>query len=179
MLKHSSKIFVAIVSALIGYADIVYAGNPNKCEAVPSISPLTGISGAHLSDADLKGKVVVMQFFASWCVGCEKTMSDVSMLLQGRKDLVFVPVSVDEDVKSARSFFAGKSATLKSLEAKAFVDMSTKFASQMDINAIPSIVVSDKNGKIIERSSGHPDAAQLDAFKRAVDKAGAVAEKTH
>lgn len=179
MLKHSNVIIAAIVGVLFGYSDIVYAGNSNKCEAVPSVSPLTGIAGAQLSDADLKGKVVVMQFFASWCVGCEKTMNEVSMLLQGRKDLVFVPVSVDEDVKSARSFFAGKSETLKSLEAKAFVDMSTKFASQMEINAIPSIVVSDKNGKIIERSSGHPDASQLDAFKRAVDKAGATTEKAH
>jgi len=161
--------------ASVALAGLIFAGvssiaRAEPAQKLPSPALLQGLLGGKISAEDLKNKIVVYQFFASWCVGCEKTMHDMMELTKDRKEVLYVPVSVDEDVKSARSFFSNKSESIKSLESKSFVDPTTDFAARMNIKAVPSIVVTGSDGSVLTHTSGHPTQESIKEFKAAMDK---------
>ena len=171
MTKMSQVIAAFALVALI-FSGVSSIANATPKEVVPSPVNLKGLMGATLTPSDLKNKIVVFQFFASWCVGCDKTMQEMVELTKGRKDVIYVPVSVDEDVKSARSFFTDKSDSVKALETSAFVDTSTEFAARLNVKAVPSVIVADGQGSVVSRSTGHPSKDRLVEFKTALDNAG-------
>jgi|GEM_PF-4052263 len=149
-----------------GFANVAKA---DPAEKLPSPAVLQGLLGGKLSAADLKDKVVVLQFFASWCVGCEKTMHDMVGLTGDHKNVIFVPVSVDEDVKSARTFFTNKSDLVKSLESKSYVDPTTDFAARLNIKAVPSVIIIGNDGAVSARSTGHPSKERLIELQAAMN----------
>src|SRR5262249_58494104 len=59
---------------------------------------LSTLSGASLSGADLRGKVVLLNFWATWCVPCRKEMPSIEALYQRYKDrgLEVVAISLDK-----------------------------------------------------------------------------------
>lgn len=135
-------------------------------KALPKSFKLIGLKQESISASDLKNKVIVMQFWASWCKSCSTTMKTLDRATQGKNDVKFVTVSVDEDLKSAKGYFKNLPQNLKHLESKAYFDSDAKLASNLEVDALPTFMVINSSGQIMETFTGHPDKKDLSKLKK-------------
>ncbi|SMF44844.1 TlpA family protein disulfide reductase [Pseudobacteriovorax antillogorgiicola] len=131
-----------------------------------ALNQLRGLDGQTWQSS--KQDVVVLHFLASWCQGCGPTLKLLDSTVSGQQARI-VPVSVDEEIQQARDYFSGKK-LLTQYYSKAFWDKDALLAKQLKIEAIPSVVVIDSNGKEAMRLEGHPTAAQLGKLKGIIEK---------
>jgi len=114
---------------------------------------LKSVEGKTIQLKDFRGKVVLLNFWASWCVPCEKEMPDFEKLYQEfKKDgFVILAVSIDRDgVKSAKPFIKKHQLTFPVV-----VDYPNFEAYQMyGIRAIPISYLIDKQGKVVGGIAG-------------------------
>ncbi len=118
-----------------------------------AIEPVT--SGASSVDlASLKGKVVVLHFWASWCPPCRTEFPEFARYAGAHQEdpgIAILPVSVDND----------KAPVLTFLQAipqhfPVYIDQSG-LADQMGVTAIPTTVVLDREGKVAWTAQGATD----------------------
>ncbi len=103
----------------------------------------------------LKGKVVLLDFWASWCEPCRQSfpwMSELQHRYAG-SDLVVVAVNLDQDRKLADQFLAATPAGFR-----VEYDPQGTLATQFDVTAMPTSVVIDRNGQVRERHKGFREA---------------------
>lgn len=74
----------------------------------PSVlPPIARTDGLPLSVGALRGKIVLVNFWASWCGPCRKELPSLDRLAAAHPDLVVVAASVDADRRDGGSAFAG------------------------------------------------------------------------
>ncbi|MEH6458013.1 MAG: TlpA disulfide reductase family protein [Cocleimonas sp.] len=98
-----------------------------------------------------QGKVVMLDFWASWCVPCRKSFPWLNKMQSTKSSngLVIIGINVDEDTADAERFLNKYVATFK-LE----YDPEGKYASYYDIPGMPTSLIFDRNGKLIHQHSG-------------------------
>jgi thiol-disulfide isomerase/thioredoxin len=102
---------------------------------------------------DFKGKVVLIDFWATWCGPCRMVRPQVVQLYAKYKDRGLVVLSVTgEDRKTVEGFEKTQSAKLP-----VYLDGESNFARSFQVTAIPTLVVIDKNGKEVHRQEGAAD----------------------
>lgn len=70
---------------------------------------LPTLDGGQVRLSDFKGKTVVLNFWASWCAPCRDEMPSLARLalaLEGRKDVVLLTISVDEEPQAIKDTLA-------------------------------------------------------------------------
>jgi peroxiredoxin len=94
------------------------------------------------------GKVVVLNFWATWCPPCRKEMPDLETLYQQFKDqgLLILAIS-DEDAGKVKPFIAQQKVTYPIL-----LDPDRKVNDLFQIEGIPKTFVYDRNGKLVAQS---------------------------
>jgi len=160
-IKNVLALFLMAVCSSLAFAE--------PAKQIPAGVKLQSLDGKELDPRSLKDKVVVLQFWASWCVGCDKVMSELQERLKDRKDVVFMPVSVDEDVNAAKAWFAHKP-QVKSLEKCSMIDSTTQFATQLGVTGVPSVAVVTAEGKLVDMAVGHPGKDRWDSLEKSIDK---------
>ncbi len=106
--------------------------------------------GKTISFSSLKGKVVFINFWATWCPPCIAEMPDINSLYTSVKNenIVFVMLSRDEDFGKA----------LKFVEKKEFefpiYQLESTLPQELVSNVIPTTFVLSKDGKIASKKSG-------------------------
>jgi thiol:disulfide interchange protein DsbD len=121
--------------------------------------PFKTLDGAALSTADWKGKVVVLNYWATWCIPCRQEIPEFNKMQTelGSKGVEVVGISMDEDgAEAVRPF-------LKQLPMKYTVGLGSG-----DIGQLPITLVLDRNGNTVERFSGFTSP---DKIRAAVAKA--------
>jgi thiol-disulfide isomerase/thioredoxin len=111
---------------------------------------VTGLDGKKYDLAELKGKVVVLNFWFIGCAPCRVEMPALNKLVQeyaSNKDVVFIGFANDPD-KDLREFLK-KNQFLYSIVAN-----GSAIASKYGVNAFPGHVVIGKDGKISSQSIG-------------------------
>ncbi len=94
-----------------------------------------------------KGKVTVIEFWASWCSDCVKAMPDLKRMQAAHPDVNFVFISFD---KSLEKWIAGiERHELKGTQYWSPEGMKGAFGQALDIDWIPRYIILDKEGKII------------------------------
>ena len=95
-----------------------------------------------------RGKVVVLNFWATWCPPCRKEMPDLETLYQQFKEqgLVILAIS-DEDAGKVKPFIAQQKVTYPIL-----LDPGRKVNELFQIEGIPKTFVYDRNGKLVAQS---------------------------
>ena len=110
----------------------------------PSIQMKT-LDGKTVRLADLKGRIVLIDFWASWCAPCTATFPALNALGQELKDqgVDVLAVSQDEKRKELDAFLAGHPPTLD-----VFTDPRGTASAAFGVTAIPSMFVVDRAGTI-------------------------------
>jgi len=147
------------------YRFVTQANSPHRLlgKTAPSFAAQS-IDGKLLKIEDLKGKVVVLDFCASWCSPCLELMpivSQVSTSLAG-KGVVAYAVNVGEDRDTASNFFKKIGLTLPLL-----VDADGSIAESFGAIAIPQTVLIDRDGRI---QAIHVGVDRPEAFREKLRK---------
>jgi len=111
---------------------------------------LTDLHGKNWTLKDLRGKVVLLNFWATWCPPCRKEMPDLEALyLKFKdKDQGFVVLAIsDEDAAKVSPFLAERDITYPVL-----LDPGRKVNEQFQIEGIPKSFVYDRSGKLVAQS---------------------------
>jgi thiol:disulfide interchange protein DsbD len=122
--------------------------------------PFNQLNGATFDAASLQGKVVVMDFWATYCVPCLKEIPTFNQLHQQLADrgVVVLGVSMDEDggAPLIQSFLKAHPMNYPVVLA------SEKATDLFHINKLPTTLVYDRNGKQLQRFEGYtpPDALE-------------------
>jgi peroxiredoxin len=109
---------------------------------------LTDLSGKTWTLNDLRGKVVLVNFWATWCPPCRKEMPDLETLSQrfGTQGLVILGIS-DEDSATVQPFVTQHAVTYPIL-----LDPGRKVNDLFQIEGIPKTFIYGREGKIVAQS---------------------------
>lgn len=154
------SLFVLIVIASLTACDpgkAVLSGK--KLSAVekkpaPDIT-VSSLNGEKLKLSELKGKVVLLNFWATWCPPCREeipSMMKLNAAMTGKK-YQMVAVSLDEGGKAAIEDFFRTSGYL----LPTYTDPDGKAAAAYGVTGFPESFVIDKNGIIVKKIIGPLD----------------------
>lgn len=109
---------------------------------------LTDLQGQTWTLRDLAGKVVLVNFWATWCPPCRKEMPDLEALYERFQSQGFVILGIsDEDSSKVKPFVAKRKITYPVL-----LDPGRKVNQLFQINGIPKSFVYDRAGKLVAES---------------------------
>lgn len=105
-------------------------------------------SGAPVSLATYRGKVVMIDFWASWCGPCISALPTVKSIWQKYRDqdFVLISVSLDYNLESWRRFIRENNLDWVHISDGRY--WNNAVAVQYDVNAIPAVFLIDRKGKI-------------------------------
>lgn len=109
---------------------------------------LTDLEGKSWTLKNLQGKVVLVNFWATWCPPCRKEMPDLDALYkQFRKQGLVILAISDEDAAKVKPFIAEKGISYTVL-----LDPSRKVNTLFNVMGIPKMFVYDRSGKLVAES---------------------------
>jgi len=123
---------------------------------------LEDLKGSAVSLRDFEGKVIFLNFWATWCPPCRIEMPDMEKLWQKFKDEDFVILAVDlrERKDKVSSFVKENGYTFPVL-----LDSGGEVANTYGITAIPTTYLLDPRGRIVGKALGARHWVSDDAFK--------------
>ncbi len=128
--------------------------DPNLGVTNPLNFTLNGVGGEKLALSSLLGKIVVMDFWATWCGPCRvqhPLYEKVKQRFANNQDVVFLAINADEDRDLVKPF-------LEERGWKNAVYYEGGLARSLQISAMPTTVVFGKDGTVTSRMNGfNPD----------------------
>ncbi len=134
---------------------------PKRGEKAPEVTFET-LDGKKINLADLKGKIVMLYFWADWCPACKKEFPETQQYYKKLKsdDFELIAVNVGQDKSVSEKFAADFGA-----EFIMATDKEKKAASVFGIeDKLPVNFFIDKKGEIIRRINGWTDGKQVDVI---------------
>ena len=121
--------------------------------AIPAVAPsmaapdftLRTMSGPNMRLAEQRGRVVMVNFWATWCGPCRQEMPQLDRLYQKYKasGFVLMGVNVDDDARKAADV-AGK----LGVSFPVLLDTDKAVSKLYDLSTMPSTVIIDRDGKV-------------------------------
>lgn len=126
----------------------------NPKEAGRQLAPdfeVKTLTGNDVSLNDLAGKVVVMDFWATWCPPCRESVPELKALTRKypADKLVVISFSADNDEQAWRSFIAAHN-----MDWAQYWDHDGEIRKQFGVNAFPTYLVIDPDGFVYDRIVG-------------------------
>jgi thiol-disulfide isomerase/thioredoxin len=121
-------------------------------EPLPEVS-FVNASGETMTLASFKGRVVLLNLWATWCAPCRKEMPGLDTLQRelGSKDFEVVALSVDRAGAAASQKFLDQ---IKAQSLKLYVDSSARAGTILRVPGLPSTLLLDREGREIGRLVG-------------------------
>ena len=143
-----------------------------KAAAIDESAPdfvLKSHTGSNLRLSELRGQVVMINFWASWCGPCRQEMPLLESLHKRYQKLGFtlLGVNVEEDTRAAKAFLKDTPVSFPIL-----YDTENNVSRMYKVAGMPSTVVLDRDGKLRFRHTGYVpgDEAEYSKVIRALMK---------
>ncbi len=118
-------------------------------------------SGQIVSLSDLKGKVVFLNFWATWCPPCRAEMPSIDKLynqLAAERNIIFLTVDADGQYKKAKKFLDKKKYSFP------LYTVASDIPAELFAGKLPTTIVIDKKGQIVFKHEGMADYADPKFF---------------
>ena len=151
-------IFVPSAKAMV-LEGLMKAGLFSPDTSAPAAQPLRDLSGIQFKDingkitdlGDLKGKVIFLNFWATWCPPCIAEMPGVNKLYERFKndsDIVFILADADGNLTKSQKFMQRKKFALPVFA------VASEVPEVLFQGSLPTTVVFDKQGRIMYNEAG-------------------------
>ena len=132
-----------------------------KGKSSPEITCVTA-TGKTVSLQSLKGKLIYIDIWATWCGPCLRELPYLENLQEKykkREDIAFVSISIDDD-KVAWSTMV-KEKNMKGIQLHANTEMHEKIVNNYLINGIPRFIIINKSGNIWNANAPRPSSKEV------------------
>lgn len=154
---------LTLTGAAIGWQLLAPAPIPDRAARSFAIRTLDGRT---FRLAQLRGRPVVLDFWATWCVPCRASMPHLNAMQDrfSERGLVVLGLSVDDAAPSVVRRFAER------LQIHFPVAMATEdvLDDYGPIRSIPTTIFIDRHGRIVRRLVGYVDEETLEGFIREI-----------
>lgn len=142
-----------VAQAATPLADLIIVPEVDR-QTAPDFE-IENLAGGNTALADYKDKVVLLNFWATWCMPCRAEMPGMETVWKKYKEqgFVVVAISVDEGSKGRIETFS----KLLDLSFPILLDPESKVSDLYKVSNMPTSFLIDRNGKIISRIVGTDD----------------------
>jgi cytochrome c biogenesis protein CcmG/thiol:disulfide interchange protein DsbE len=163
-----SALVAALAASLLALS--CRGGSTTSAPAAPEAKAdfrLPSVDGRTLGPKDFGGQVVVVDFWATWCMPCRLQAQILEPVYQDYKGrgVQFLAANVGEEAEVVKKFLADKPFPYPVL-----LDPKESVAGDLGVLALPTLLVIDKKGKISYFQSGIADG---DTLRQLIKQAGA------
>ena len=165
-LRHVIKAAVVTAAVFLGVA-AVEAGSNLLGKDAPEIQADGWLNTEKsVTLKDLRGKPVVVEFWATWCRPCRASIPHLAELQKKHKDAGLVIVGLTAEPKETVEAFT------KKIEMPYIIGYGSSTSDEYEVKSIPHAVVVGPDGKVLWEGGPHSPE-----FDKAIDKAIAAAKK--
>jgi len=157
-------IFIYLITSNIVYAlekpnikNLIISKNPKIYEEVV----FKDSNNYDVNLADFKGKLLILNFWATWCAPCREEMPSLDNLQSNNnfKNLKIFPINIGrENLSKSDSFF--KEVGIKNLEI--YFDATITLAKKFSLRGVPTTILFNKKGEELGRIMGSIDFNNLE-----------------
>jgi len=154
----SKKYLVTVVVVLAILFGCTHKGTPSGGNVAADFV-LQDMNGKDVRLSDYRGKVVLLEFWATWCPPCRASIPGIEKLFKSYKDkgLVILAVSLDEGGwDSVKSFISSNGMTYTVLKG------NDEVSASYQVRTIPMMLIVDKDGRISKRYLGFGNEEDLE-----------------
>ncbi|WP_430411330.1 TlpA family protein disulfide reductase [Kordia sp.] len=110
-----------------------------------------------------KGKIIYVDFWASWCVPCREVMPDSKKLIQEYEDknIVFLFVSIDTNFKSWKKAAKDENIIYYKHSLLAINYPKATFFRELQLKTIPRYLIFDADGQLIHKNAPSPKSSDI------------------
>lgn len=168
MTKHRQILFVMLCVALafpVAWRAALSAEDPSRLQgwmaqfihytpARPAPdTPFLDESGKFVTFQALKGKVALVNFWATWCAPCLREMPSLDLVatMLAQEDFMVAAVSIDRDgAKTARAFLE----KIGARQVRLFLDPKMELAGSLGVRGMPTTFLVDRQGHVVGALTG-------------------------
>jgi peroxiredoxin len=154
-LRHGVRVLSMAVALLAGTS--AGAANLQPSAIAPDFT-LRSMDGPNLRLQEQRGRVVLVNFWASWCGPCRQEMPHLNKLYDKYRGSGFVllGVNIDDNARTATDL-----ATKLGLKFPVLLDTDKTVSKLYEMGAMPSTVVIDREGKVRYLHRGYRDGYEV------------------
>lgn len=160
-----------LLTVLAGYAQEDRADRVKVGDTMPAFT-IVRDDGSKIASSDFKGKVILVNFFATWCPPCQKELAEAQKSLwpkyKDRKDFVFLVIGREHSDADLVKYNKKKK-----FDFPLYPDKDRAVFAAFADNLIPRSYLIDKEGRVIMATKGYTEEefkALMDRIDEALNK---------
>ena len=159
-ISKSFKIYIHIFVAFFFAQQLLSETNYSKnivLHKIPLEIKELKIKDFNLNDVDLtekKGNIMILNFWATWCVPCKKEMPSLEKLSKKYPEIMIYPINLEKPNQDKTQKFFN---SLEISKLKIYFDPKFSLVKSFNMRGVPTSILIDKNGKEFGRIIGEVD----------------------